>query len=64
MQTQLFAEFQDKEKPAVAAAAPIHSPDSGCFSSPAAPDTSKERRLAGEDKEGNIEDVFQSLLGE
>ena len=67
--TQLFAELQDKEK--APPPPPIHSPDSGCFTSPPGSDTaniegasSQERRLAGEDKDGNIEDVFQSLLGE
>ena len=57
---------QDKEK--ADQPQPIHSPDSGCFSSPPAPDTAAKepgaREVAAAEEDGNIEDVFKSLLGD
>merc|ERR1719242_1899603 len=44
---------------------PVQSPDSGCFNSPPAPDTQTGGRAAARaEQDGNIEDVFQTLLGD
>ena len=65
LSSPLFTELQDKEK--MDQPQPIHSPDSGCFSSPPVPDTVKEvgmKEVRAGEEDGDMEDVFKSLLGD